>query len=249
MKPRASAPRMIRAAAAGAAPRAGRSSRGSTSASATSGIMSLKTIPGFGKSGTSRIAVAQVERGAEVTRSLPLGEDAQLAPEEEPRELLRGLGERLQVLEPGLAPLGVARPQRRRDELLEQARLAAGRVAERAQVPGVDAVLGELPAGGRDLGVALAVEPLAALDARRRAGRTPRARARASASMPARSQSSARSSSPSCSPRPAGRRRLRSAAPAPDASSCRITRSGRNSSRCSRRIVSSRSTSSSLKSR
>ena len=33
------------------------------------------------------------------------------------------------------------------------------------------------------------------------------------------------------------------------ASSCRITRSGRNSSRCSRRIVSSRSTSSSLKSR
>ena len=44
-------------------------------------------------------------------------------------------------------------------------------------------------------------------------------------------------------------RKRRSAAPAGDASSSRMTRSGRNSSRCRRRIVSSRSTSSSLKSR
>ena len=45
-----------------------------------------------------------------------------------------------------------------------------------------------------------------------------------------------------------GARRLRSVAPGA-ASSSRITRSGRNSSRCSRRIVTSRSTSCSLKRR
>ena len=45
------------------------------------------------------------------------------------------------------------------------------------------------------------------------------------------------------------KRRRRRAFGLGEASSCRMTRSGRNSSRCSRRIVSSRSTSSSLKRR
>ena len=62
--------------------------------------------------------------------------------------------------------LGVARAERRRDELLEQAGLAAGRVRERAQVAGVDPELRQPAAGGGDVGVALAVEPLAALDPR-----------------------------------------------------------------------------------
>ena len=65
--------------------------------------------------------------------------------------------------------------------------------------------------------------------------------------IPARSQSSSSSSSSSLAPT-AARRRRRSF-PAPASSSSRITRSGRNSSRCSRRIVSRRSTSSSEKSR
>ena len=127
----------------------------------------MKTIPGLGKSGTSRTRSRRSSVAPEVTADLPLREQAQLAPEEEPRELLRRLGERLQVVEAGLAPLGVARAERGRDELLEQAGLAPGRVPEGAEVPGVDPVLGEPAAGGGDLGVALAVEPLAALDARR----------------------------------------------------------------------------------
>ena len=121
----------------------------------------MKTIPGFGKSGTSRIR--------SVRSRLPsaLRESAELAPEEQPRELLRGLGERLEVVEPGLAALGVARAQGRRDELLEQARLPPCRVAEGAEVPCVDPVAGEPPARRCDLGVALAVAALAALDPRR----------------------------------------------------------------------------------
>ena len=65
-------------------------------------------------------------------------------------------------------------------------------------------------------------------------------------SICARSQSSSRSSSASSAS--SALRRLRSR-PAGDDSSWRITRSGRNSSRCRRRMVSSRSTSSSLNSR
>jgi hypothetical protein len=72
----------------------------------------------------------------------------------------------LQVLEAGLAALGVARAKRRRDELFEQARLAPGRVLEGAQMAGVDPELGQPATGGRDVGVAFAVEPLASLEAR-----------------------------------------------------------------------------------
>ena len=128
----------------------------------------LEDDPGLGEVRDVADAVAQVERSPRGhVATLPLGEESQLTPEEEPRELLRRLGERLQVLEAGLAPLGVARSERGRDELLEQARLAPGRVAEGPQMPRVDPVLGELPAGGRDLRVAFAIEALPALDARR----------------------------------------------------------------------------------
>ena len=112
---------------------------------------------------------------------------------------------------------------------------------------GVDSELRQPAAGGGDVGVALAVEPLPGLEPRREQAvllecaceRLVDARALAEL---AEVELLLRS------PRPAGRLRFRPA-PAPDASSCLITRRGRNSSRCRRRMVSRRSTSSSLKSR
>ena len=78
--------------------------------------------------------VAQIQRRLGAHRGDPtarhlsraLGEHAQLTPEEEARELLRGLSQCMEILEAALAALGVARPQRGRDELLEQTRLPAG---------------------------------------------------------------------------------------------------------------------------
>ena len=109
-----------------------------------------------------------------------------------------------------------------------------------------DPELSEPAAGEGDVGVELRVTLLATLGARREQAELleltgePRVDAGALAEP-------VRSSSGSSSPRPA-RLRLRSRA-AGEASSWRMTRSGRNSSRWSRRIVSSRSRSSSLKSR
>ena len=81
----------------------------------------------------------------------------------------------------------VARAERGRDDLLQQRRLAPGSGPEGAQVPRVDPVSRDLGARERDVGVALAVEPLATLDARceqaevlelpRELGRDPGARA------------------------------------------------------------------------
>ena len=163
------------------------------------------------------------------------------------RELCRDGGERLEVVERRAAPLEVARAQARRDELLEQRRLAPRGGAEGAQVPGVEPVAREAAAGGRDVDVALAVDALAGLDPRRdevvlleppcEVGRDPGALAElAEVDLAARVAQRRR---------PALRRRSVPWA----SSSSRITRSGRNSSRCRRRIVSSRSTSSSEKSR
>ena len=90
----------------------------------------------------------------------------QVAPEEELRELLRQLGEALELLDPGLAALGVPRPERRRDELLEQCGLAVGAVTEGAEVPRRDAVARELGAGRGHIRVGRAVELAAALLAR-----------------------------------------------------------------------------------
>ena len=119
--------------------------------------MSLKPMPGSGKSGTSRIFDL---------RSIIRREPAHVAPEEQLGELLRRLPERLEVVDPGAAALRVPRAERRRDERLEQPRLAVGRRAERAQVPRRDAVARQRLARGGDVGVRLRVDALAALDAR-----------------------------------------------------------------------------------
>src|SRR5205823_50227 len=59
-------------------------------------------------------------------------------------------------------PLGVAPAQRRRDELLEQRRLASRRGAERAQVARRDAVPRELRAGRGDVRVGVGIALVAA---------------------------------------------------------------------------------------
>ncbi len=63
------------------------------------------------------------------------------------------------------APLQVAGAKRRRDDLLEQRRLTPCGGAEGPQVPRVDPVPGDPGTRERDVGLALAVESLAALDA------------------------------------------------------------------------------------
>ena len=66
-------------------------------ASPSSGMMSLKITPGFGKSGTSRIFAS---RSIAMPSSLPGCDPAHGLPEEQLRELLRRLAERAQLLEP-----------------------------------------------------------------------------------------------------------------------------------------------------
>jgi len=115
--------------------------------------MSLKTTPFCGKSGTSRTLAFRNEL-------------SQLAPEEELRELLRELGELLEVLHPRLSPLWIAGAKGGRDDRLQQARLAGRGCPERPQVARRDAEVRELRAGNRDVDVALAVALLAVLRAR-----------------------------------------------------------------------------------
>ena len=143
--------------------------------------------------------------------------------------------QRLEIVERRLAPLRVARAKARRDELLEQRRLPAGGGAEGAQVARVDPV-------ARDAGAA---RRRCRPRSRGRGGRRPRAGldevvllqlAREVGRDAARSHSSARSISSSRSAEATCTRRVRSAALGASSAS-RITRSGRNSSRCSRRIV------------
>ena len=180
---------------------------------------------------------------------LSLGQFSQVAPEEQRRQLARELGELLQVVQPLRAALVAAGAQRRRDELLEQRRLAAGGGAEGAQVPR------RRRRSAR-----------AARRSRRRRRRTRdsacRRRCPCADEQPevlellrelARDRRRARTARrgrppPPRAPSAVGRRRLRSFCPGASSSSL-ITRSGRNSSRCSRRIVCSRSRSSSLKRR
>ena len=144
---------------------------------------------------------------------------------------------------------GLRDAQRGCDELLEQCDLAVGGRAESPQMARRDPEPGELAA--RERRSPRRSRGSGALPPPTRGASSPNSsssRAR-SALIPARSHSVARSSSSSCSARPAGRRRRRSFVVPGAASSWRITRSGRNSSRCRRRIVSRRSTSSSLKRR
>ena len=74
--------------------------------------------------------------------------------------------ERLEIVERVLPALGVARAQARRDELLDERRLPTGSGEERPEVPRVDAEARQTRTGGGDVGLALAVEALAAFDAR-----------------------------------------------------------------------------------
>src|ERR1700751_1719413 len=80
----------------------------SASGSSSRGEMSLKPTPGSGKSGTSR---THVVRSISVTRARLLDQAADVAAKEQVGELLRALGEALEVGQGGLAPLLVARAQ------------------------------------------------------------------------------------------------------------------------------------------
>ena len=118
-------------------------------------------IPSVGKSGTSRIRLA---RSSSVIALPPRGGRASAAAGPAPAPPRPGLSRSSSAAG---APLEVARAQRGRDDLLEQRRLAPGRGAKGAEVPGVDPVPRDLGARERDVGVALAVEALAAFDPRR----------------------------------------------------------------------------------
>ena len=96
--------------------------------------MSLNTIPGLGKSGMSRMCVAQVRSRAHLAIRLQVAHEQQVLE-------VRGDGrEVLERLDRLLAPLGIARAQRRGEDLLQQRGLALGRGAEHAQVAPGDAV-------------------------------------------------------------------------------------------------------------
>ena len=206
-------------------------------------MRSLKTIPSRREVRDVADAVAQIERHA--VRST-VARRSRTRSRCESSCATRD--ERLEVVERVLAALGVARAQARRDELLDERRLPTGSGEERPQVARVDAEARQPRAGGSDVGLALAVEALAALDARddeaellelaHEVGRDRRALAElglVDLVLVAENADGAAS-------------RAVADAPGPSSSS-RITRSGRNSSRWSRRIVVRRSMSSGAKSR
>ena len=97
--------------------------RRAPSGEARTGVMSLKTIPGFGKSGMSRTSAS---RSTAMAR-LSADDLAQVADEQQVLEVRRDGREVLQRLDRLLAALGVARAQRRGEDLLQQRRLAVGR--------------------------------------------------------------------------------------------------------------------------
>ena len=86
---------------------------------------------------------------------------AQVAHEKQMLQVRRDRGEVLERLDGLLAPLGVARAQRRREDLLQQRGLALGGRAEHAQVAARDAVAGELGDRAHDLALGLVVVALA----------------------------------------------------------------------------------------
>ena len=127
MKPRASAP-STRSGLRCAAPvrqlldRLRRAPRGS----ASSGMTSLKPTPGCGQSGTSRIFVVEIHRAHAYATSRRRARQKRSCDSS-----WRASPSDCEVLEPGLPPLGIARAERGRDELLEQAGLAVGGRPER----------------------------------------------------------------------------------------------------------------------
>src|SRR3954447_901916 len=153
-KPRASAPMTTstrRSRARSASPVTAASS---PSGEARTGVMSLNTMPGFGKSGMSRTSASRSTAMAGLS-----GDDlAQVADEEQVLEV-RGDGSQvLERLDGLLAALGVARAQCRGQDLLQQRGLAVGAGAEDAQVAPAHAVAGELGDGADDLALGLVEE-------------------------------------------------------------------------------------------
>src|SRR3954454_8004151 len=118
--------------------------------------MSLKTIPGLGKPGMSRTSARRVAATGALA-SASANDPAQIADEEQVLEVRRHRGEVLERLDRLLAALGVARAQRRGEDLLQQRRLAVGRGAERPQGAPADAVAGELGHRAHDLALGLVV--------------------------------------------------------------------------------------------
>src|SRR5687767_6642474 len=106
--------------------------------------MSLNTIPGLGKSGMSWMWSARATAGS-------ASQLAQIADEQQVLEVRGDRGQVLQRLDRLLAPLGIARAQRRRQDLLEQRRLPVGRGAKHAQVAPAHPVALELGHGAHDL--------------------------------------------------------------------------------------------------
>ena len=92
--------------------------------------------------------------------------DAQVANEEQVRELLRDARQPLEIIERVLPALGIARAQARSDELLDERRLPTGSGEECPEVSRVDAEARQPRTGGSDVRLVLAVEALAAFDAR-----------------------------------------------------------------------------------
>ena len=116
--------------------------------------MSLKSIPGLGKSGISRISARRsyaFARGRAHQRTILRRSRI----EQQVLEVGGHRGEVLERLDRLLAPLRVARAQRRREDLLQQVGLAVGRGAEHAQVAPADAVARELGHRGDDLALGL----------------------------------------------------------------------------------------------
>src|SRR4051794_29019247 len=121
--------------------------------------MSLKTMPGRGKSGMSRMCA---RRSSAASPRSPSARDLAQVPHEE--QVLEVRGDRGEVLErlDGLpAALRVPRAKRRGEDLLEQRRLAVGRGAEDAEVATAHPEARELGDGPHDLAVGVVVVGLA----------------------------------------------------------------------------------------
>src|ERR1044072_710989 len=115
--------------------------------------MSLKTIPGLGKSGVARMGSS---RRTPLARQL-----AQIANQQQVLEVGRDRGQVLERLDRLLAALGIAGAQRRGKDLLEQRGLAVGRGAEDAQVAPPHAESLQLGHRADDLSLGVVVELLA----------------------------------------------------------------------------------------
>ena len=133
-----------------------RTASASASASAISGVMSLKAIPGLGKSGISRISAAQL---VALPRSAPGAHQRTILRRSRiSSRCLRWVATAARFSSASTASLRrsrVARAQRRREDLLQQVGLAVGGGAEHAQVAPADAVARELGDGGDDLALGL----------------------------------------------------------------------------------------------